>query len=54
MVNVTFSPEGNPLYTQPDGTATLFNLGDSAWIITATARKSMGGWVEFASSRPKW
>ncbi len=37
MVNVTFSPEGNPIYTQPDGTEVLYNLGDMAWIIVATA-----------------
>jgi Amt family ammonium transporter len=36
MVNVTFSPEGNPIYTT-DGVATLYNLGDMAWIIVATS-----------------
>lgn len=37
MVNVTYSPEGNPIYTLPDGTAALYNTGDVAWIIVATA-----------------
>jgi hypothetical protein len=39
MVNVSFSPEGNPIYTQADGTEALYNLGDMAWVITATARE---------------
>ncbi len=39
MVNVTYSPEGNPIYTQPDGTEALYNLGDMSWIIVSTARE---------------
>ncbi len=28
MPNITLSPEGNPVYTSPEGVTTLYNGGD--------------------------
>ncbi|KZV76624.1 ammonium transporter [Peniophora sp. CONT] len=37
MVNVTYTPDNDMVVTDDDGVATTYNLGDTAWIITAMA-----------------
>lgn len=37
MVNVTYTPDNNMVVTDESGVATTYNLGDTAWIIVATA-----------------
>lgn len=37
MVNVTYDASGSLVATTEDGTANVYNLGDMAWIISATA-----------------
>ena len=37
MVNVTYTPDNDMVVTDESGVATTYNLGDTAWIIVATA-----------------
>ena len=37
MVNVTYTPDNDMVVTDDSGVATTYNLGDTAWIIVATA-----------------
>ena len=37
MVNVTYTPDNDMVVTDDSGDATTYNLGDTAWIIVATA-----------------
>ncbi|KAA1473590.1 ammonium transporter [Dentipellis sp. KUC8613] len=37
MVNVTYDASGDMLYTDDEGVVTVYNLGDLAWMIAATA-----------------
>ncbi|KAI0037158.1 ammonium transporter [Vararia minispora EC-137] len=37
MANITYTSENNFIYTDEQGNATLYNLGDISWVIAATA-----------------